>query len=367
MTSSIDNIIAAVTSSSWEDLAANLSKEDPNSTQVGGSHYAASYQHWDFMSDLQPSWPEGCMSKYLCRSFKKNGLQDIEKVLHYCYKLMSLQQTGKADIPRGLTVAQRADLYVRFYQAQDLQAPNEDLRRLVRDCFRHLSTWETFRDLYILFDCVVALHTAVKEYDPPNRVSTPDPVMSEPSVGSEPDRNYVQQDATPTPPPVSPNQARAQAMTSWVEHLRSLRGSIDVLAASRLIYPLSVHSSRVEALRRSKESTLNLNIDGAFPAWCSDYSEACLKIDLASSALDEALPNRQTERALAALAALVDGTFSLVAWFLPRVGVLSADGGVSNSLLSTVDLLLNHTHHHASKILSKEEINAYLGHEVWGA
>ena len=62
-----------------------------NESQVGGAHYQSGYQHWDFVQDcLGGLYMEGCITKYISRWRKKNGLQDLEKALHYCQKLIEL-------------------------------------------------------------------------------------------------------------------------------------------------------------------------------------------------------------------------------------------------------------------------------------
>lgn len=61
-----------------------------NDMQVGGTHYAAEYQHWDVVEDWGVGYLEGCATKYLTRWRKKNGLQDLEKALHYTEKLREL-------------------------------------------------------------------------------------------------------------------------------------------------------------------------------------------------------------------------------------------------------------------------------------
>jgi len=58
--------------------------------QVGGSHYAAAYQHWDVIEDWGVGYLEGCATKYLTRWRKKNGVQDLEKALHYATKLLEI-------------------------------------------------------------------------------------------------------------------------------------------------------------------------------------------------------------------------------------------------------------------------------------
>jgi hypothetical protein len=59
---------------------------DPNSVQIGGSHYQAEYQHWDFVADLGLPYLTACASKYVTRYDKKNGKQDLLKAIHYLEK-----------------------------------------------------------------------------------------------------------------------------------------------------------------------------------------------------------------------------------------------------------------------------------------
>jgi hypothetical protein len=44
----------------------------PQDKQIGGSHYKDFY--------IQP----GNVIKYVCRYLNKNGIQDLEKIIHYC-------------------------------------------------------------------------------------------------------------------------------------------------------------------------------------------------------------------------------------------------------------------------------------------
>lgn len=62
-----------------------------NDSQVGGSHYQSKYQHWDFVHDcLGGLYLEGCLTKYVSRWHKKNGLQDLQKAKHYLTKLKEM-------------------------------------------------------------------------------------------------------------------------------------------------------------------------------------------------------------------------------------------------------------------------------------
>lgn len=58
-----------------------------NDRQVGGSHYKArKYQHWDFVCDTGLHYLLGCFTKYVSRWRDKNGVQDLEKSMHYIHK-----------------------------------------------------------------------------------------------------------------------------------------------------------------------------------------------------------------------------------------------------------------------------------------
>jgi hypothetical protein len=56
-----------------------------NSKQVGGNHYkTGTVEHWDVFG---PEYLVANATKYVGRWRKKNGVQDLEKALHYAEKL----------------------------------------------------------------------------------------------------------------------------------------------------------------------------------------------------------------------------------------------------------------------------------------
>ena len=63
--------------------------------QIGGDHYRAEIQHWDFITDNGFSYLRGCATKYLARYRKKNGLEDLHKAEHYIEKLREGIRYGK--------------------------------------------------------------------------------------------------------------------------------------------------------------------------------------------------------------------------------------------------------------------------------
>lgn len=64
-----------------------------NTTQVGGTHYAAEYQHWDLVWDCQMGYFPGQITKYVMRHTKKNGVEDLRKSLHVTQKYMEVLNT----------------------------------------------------------------------------------------------------------------------------------------------------------------------------------------------------------------------------------------------------------------------------------
>lgn len=70
-----------------------------NDTQVGGDHYKAEAgfeQHWDRMWRLYGrGYFVGCITKYVERYHKKNGIQDLQKAQHFLQKLIELEQADE--------------------------------------------------------------------------------------------------------------------------------------------------------------------------------------------------------------------------------------------------------------------------------
>lgn len=60
-----------------------------NNKQVAGDHYRTSkdgVQHWDYSVAVNVPNLEYAASKYMTRWYKKNGIEDLEKALHYMEK-----------------------------------------------------------------------------------------------------------------------------------------------------------------------------------------------------------------------------------------------------------------------------------------
>jgi hypothetical protein len=69
--------------------------------QVSGSHYKQfKIQPIEFITKNNIPFIEGNVIKYICRWKDKNGLEDLDKVIHYVELLKELEY-GKSERPHG--------------------------------------------------------------------------------------------------------------------------------------------------------------------------------------------------------------------------------------------------------------------------
>lgn len=62
-------------------------------TQVGGKHYKGfKIQPAEFIHANDISWIEGNIIKYACRWRMKNGVEDLQKIIHYTQMLIDLEK-----------------------------------------------------------------------------------------------------------------------------------------------------------------------------------------------------------------------------------------------------------------------------------
>lgn len=125
---------------------------DVNLKQVGGAHYKAAYQHWDFVTDIGLEYLEGCATKYVLRWRQKNGLQDLEKARHYVEKLISLRNE-----PTGWynSAYFKEDLFQRMIASYPHPIPEQEVELL-----HGLSDWSTASDLA---HCLLLLDNVIQE------------------------------------------------------------------------------------------------------------------------------------------------------------------------------------------------------------
>lgn len=60
-------------------------KAFPQDKQIGGNHYKEFHiQPYEFISKNNLSFFQGNVIKYVCRYLNKNGIEDLDKIIHYC-------------------------------------------------------------------------------------------------------------------------------------------------------------------------------------------------------------------------------------------------------------------------------------------
>ena len=69
----------------------------PEQRQIGGNHYKNfTIQPYEFISKNNLSFFQGCVVKYVCRYMHKNGIEDLDKIIHYCeLEKKKLKETKK--------------------------------------------------------------------------------------------------------------------------------------------------------------------------------------------------------------------------------------------------------------------------------
>lgn len=144
-----------------------------NQRQVAGTHYRASYQHWDFVADTGMGYFEGQITKYVSRHRKKNGPQDLEKAQHFLEKLAELNK-GSLHRPcrRVGGWLHRLGLYLRgglcsverrARDRTDHFVRTNGLSPLEAEVIRRVVEWETYADLLALFWYMDNLRNAYAE------------------------------------------------------------------------------------------------------------------------------------------------------------------------------------------------------------
>ena len=64
-----------------------------NDRQEGGNHYRnKAIQPWDYIAGNGIGYLEGCAIKYLSRWREKGGVADLRKAIHYCQKLIEMEE-----------------------------------------------------------------------------------------------------------------------------------------------------------------------------------------------------------------------------------------------------------------------------------
>jgi hypothetical protein len=87
---------------------------EANARQIGGEHYQAEYQHWDFVAKHRLDYFDGNASKYVARAYKKgDAYEQFQKAQHYVQKKIELGRVSDTDWSVAVALGQSFldDLY----------------------------------------------------------------------------------------------------------------------------------------------------------------------------------------------------------------------------------------------------------------
>ena len=132
-----------------------------NEKQVGGSHYAGEYQHWDWAIDINLPYLESGATKYISRWRDKGGVQDIQKAIHYMEKALEAFSLGRHQNRSLFCTGYSADHeYARKKTAKFLSSSKEHRTPSEIDVILNIASWRHKTDLYRLLDDMGALYHA---------------------------------------------------------------------------------------------------------------------------------------------------------------------------------------------------------------
>jgi len=83
-------------------VAEDHEEKSPLDRQEGGSHYDVPIQPLEYIHKNGLGYIEGNIIKYATRHRKKNGAEDIKKIIHYCELLLELEYGEKSSKKEGL-------------------------------------------------------------------------------------------------------------------------------------------------------------------------------------------------------------------------------------------------------------------------
>lgn len=115
--------------------------------QVGGTHYAGSYQHWDYCDDLDVPCLEYGASKYVARWYKKNGVLDLKKAISFIDKRLSTNYDRTHD-SLAIQAEGKEDHLVMYFDACGILPWERAVSRLIL-CWTDYSDLEYAKTLIL--------------------------------------------------------------------------------------------------------------------------------------------------------------------------------------------------------------------------
>lgn len=90
-------MISEVDIRDWADDNPFDKRPKANDIQHGGNHYKQfkGYEPWDVITAWNLGYLEGTALKYIARWQHKNGIEDLQKAIHFLQKKVEIEQHKK--------------------------------------------------------------------------------------------------------------------------------------------------------------------------------------------------------------------------------------------------------------------------------
>ena len=133
-----------------ERIGEEAAMANPSTRQVGGTHYQPSeggVGHWDYCDFQNVPYLESASTKYLSRWRNKNGIQDLEKSLHYLEKRIFNFRNHT-----GVLIGSRKNgpMFDQFLKTSHIHHPEA----LIIDTILH---WKSLRHLMLAREALIGL------------------------------------------------------------------------------------------------------------------------------------------------------------------------------------------------------------------
>lgn len=110
--------------------------------QVGGNHYAAPYQHWDWVVATGLGYCEACATKYIARWRKKGGAVDLRKAQSYLRFLVTKIAEGHDIKPAHYRPGRSPASIDRFLGSSDIGTAEKGI-------IHEIDNWKSAEDLLL--------------------------------------------------------------------------------------------------------------------------------------------------------------------------------------------------------------------------
>lgn len=125
--------------------------------QVGGNHYQSEYQHWDWCIDIRLGYLESAATKYVTRWEKKNGVQDVEKAIHYLTKAREACMEKRLSNHSMVNNANRASAELAVMNTNRFCESNQ-LSPIEQSFMLAVAGWQNEGDLFMAIGLAKQIH-----------------------------------------------------------------------------------------------------------------------------------------------------------------------------------------------------------------